>query len=217
MPKAFVTKVKPGSISEAIAFELIKKGYMVDVAPMDWDIRTDELDLSEYDVLVNTAGVTNSMMPHEWEQPHIDTIIGVNLSGAIRLTANYVFNRKDEEGESTIIHIGSLWSRKHATNGAVYCASKAGLAHFISCMGYDLNLNYGRKFTIVGIHPGNVVGTPMTSQVQANIKASRPDINVDALYNGCITPKEVAQEVIRCIGNRWLSGENIYLGGGDKR
>jgi hypothetical protein len=84
-------------------------------------------------------------------------------------------------------------------------------------MGYDLNLNYPGKFNIVGVHPGNVVGTPMTLKVQANIQNNRPDLNVEALYQGCITPKEVAEEVVNCIGRKWLNGENIYLGGGDKR
>ncbi len=215
--KAFVTKVKPGSISEAIAQKLEKEGYEVEVAPKDWDIRFDRLNLSEYDVLVNTAGITHSAPPHEWTLAQIRSLIDINLSGAIRLTTNYVFDRMEKSAESTIIHIGSLWSRKHATNGAPYCASKAGLAHYIACMGYDLDINYGGKFTIVGVHPGNVVGTPMTQRVQANIQASRPDVDIEAIYDGCITTQEVAEEVFRCIGRRWLNGENIYLGGGDKR
>lgn len=215
--KISLTKVKQGSISEAICTKLRAAGHEVFIPHRGWDIRTCKVDLSEFDVLINTAGITHSAAPHEWTDHRIQDVISTNLSGAITLTSKYVHDRRGKQGENTIIHIGSLWSRKHATNGAVYCASKAGLAHYIACMGYDLNLNYPDEFTIVGIHPGNVIGTPMSKKVISTIKESRPDMDTNALYAGCITPNEIADEVISCIGKKWLSGENIYLGGGDKR
>lgn len=220
--QAFLTKVRPGSISNAVKDLLIDKGWHTATLHESADIRMiDRLEPFEHstELMVNTVGITDAKPPGKWTYEATDRLISTNLTAAIALTSAFVRATAGSPGVKTIIHVGSLWSRKHATNGPVYCASKAGLAHYIACMGHELNLAYPGEYTIVGIHPGNVQGTPLTKRVQHNLKTDRgmTKQDIDKLYDGTITAQEVAKQIYSLIGNRWLSGENIYLGGGDKR
>lgn len=217
--KAFVTKVRPGSISEAIKNKLEDLGFMVITPDDNWDIREGYPFPDDCQVMVNTAGVTDTAKPGEWDWEKANKVISVNLTGAAVLTSDFVKATAGTPGTKTIIHLGSLWSRKHATNGAVYCASKAGLAHYVSCMGYDLNLHHPGEYTIVGLHPGNVWGTPLTRRVQDKLLMERGFTmeQVAHLYRGTIKPADIAEVAERVIGCEWFNGENIYLPNGDKR
>ncbi|MDI6840460.1 MAG: SDR family oxidoreductase [bacterium] len=216
---AFVTKVRPGSISDAIKNKLLELGYEVIVPEENWDIREGYPFPLDCKVLVNTAGVTDTAEADEWDWDKTDRIISTNLTGAIKLTSDFIRDTSRTEGTKTIIHLGSLWSRKHATNGAAYCASKAGLAHFVACIGYDAKLKFGDEFVVVGLHPGNVDGTPLTRRVKAQLRNERGFTleQVEDLYRGTITPTEIADVVAKVLGCKWLNGENIYLANGDKR
>lgn len=216
---ANITKCKPGSISWGIRDELLKAGYTTINPHESWRINEPINFHKDSEVLVNTAGVTSTGKPHEYCFEEIQRVIDVNLTGAIAITSGFVEATKGNGKSKTIIHVGSLWSRKHATNSAIYTASKAGLAHYIACMGYELNLHYPDEFTIIGIHPGNVAGTPMSVAVQKNLIEERgmTASDVKSLYKNAITPNEIGKFVLSCLNNRWLNGENIYLGAGDKR
>lgn len=217
--KAFVTKIRPGSISEAIGDKLESIGFEVITPDDDWDIRRGYKFPRDCKILVNTAGVTDTAEADEWSWEKADRIISTNLTGAIRLTSDFIRDTNGTIGAKTIVHIGSLWSRKHSTNGAAYCASKAGLAHFIACIGYDVKLKYEDEFVIVGIHPGNVKGTPMTKRIQTKLRIERnfTSEQLDDLYWEAITPEEIADVVEKVLGCKWFNGENIYLTNGDKR
>lgn len=219
MRKAFVTKVRPGSISEAIRDKLFDLGYEVVTPGDNWNILDGFKFPKDCQVMVNTAGVTDTAKPGEWDWEKANKVISVNLTGAAVLTSDFVKATAGTPWVKTIIHLGSLWSRKHATNSAIYCASKAGLAHYIACMGYDLNLHHPGEYTIIGLHPGNVQGTPMTKKVKSKLITERGFTmeQVEALYEGAITPADIADVVEKVLGNQWLNGENIYLPNGDKR
>lgn len=219
MKKMFLTKVRSGSVSDAIKHYFGMEGWELQIAPDDWDIRNPGAIDRDCTALVNTAGVTSTGDPSHWTFEQAQQIIDVNLTGAIALTAEFVRATQGTPEVKTIVHVGSLWSRKHSTNSPVYTASKAGLAHFVACMGYELNLNYPGEYIIIGVHPGNVWGTPLSQKVQQSLMYERgfTENQVKDLYKNAITPLEIADIVERMIGCRWLNGENIYLGGGDKR
>lgn len=220
MKKMFLTKVRPGSVSDAIKHYFAMEGWETQIAPDDWDIRARDAGIDhDCTVLVNTAGVTDTGAPMDWDFEKASRVISVNLTGAIALTSEFIRMTQGTPAVKTIIHVGSLWSRKHSTNSPVYTASKAGLAHYVACMGYELNANYPGEYTIIGLHPGNIWGTPLTQRVQRSLVAERgfTTAQVEELYQNTITPLEIADLVDKLIGNRWLNGENIYLGNGDKR
>lgn len=220
MIKAIVSKVRRGSISEGVLERLGEIGYSVSSFPADVDVRKDQ-DLFEGDekVFVNCVGITDNARPDEWTYDRTDELISTNLTAAIALTTEFVRKTQGTEGVKTIIHIGSLWSRKHSTNSAIYTASKAGLAHYIACIAKDLDIAYPGEYVVIGVHPGNVKGTPLTKDVQESLAVNRgfTQEEIDKLYEGTITPYELGRVISGFIGNKWLSGENIYLGNNDKR
>jgi NAD(P)-dependent dehydrogenase (short-subunit alcohol dehydrogenase family) len=203
MKKIFLTKVRPGSISDAIKHYFSLEGWELQIAPDDWDIRQNNTLIDrDCTVMINTAGVTDTATPMDWNFERANQVIGVNLSGAISLTSEFIRATQGTKKLKTIVHIGSLWSRKHSTNSPVYTASKAGLAHYIACMGYELNLHYPGEYTIIGVHPGNVWGTPLTQRVQRSLREGRgfsPE-QIEELYKGAITPLEIASIVDGMIG-----------------
>jgi len=222
--EAKVTKTRSGSISEGVMEGLVGIGYSVSSFPKHIDVRdlsqeVYELFSGEEKVFVNCIGITDNAKPDQWTFERANKVVSTNLSAAISLTSEFVRKTQGTDGVKTIFHIGSLWSRKHATNGAVYTASKAGLAHYVSCVAYDLNLAFPGEYVVIGVHPANVQGTPLTQEVQEALVYTRgftPE-QIEKLYDGCITPTEIGNEVASMIGSKWLSGENIYLGNNDKR
>jgi NAD(P)-dependent dehydrogenase (short-subunit alcohol dehydrogenase family) len=217
--KALVTKARPGSIAEAVGVALMDYGYEVTHLPVDYDLRQIDEKPPHIDwdteVLVNCVGVTDMHPINDWSFEDANRVITANLTCAIALTSRFVANTIGSTKFKTIVHIGSLWSRKSASGGAAYCASKAGLAHYVACAGSELPEGY----SIVGIHPGNVYGTPMSRRVALNLAVKRGmhPAEIDKLYECAIRPSEVGNYVLDVICKPWLNGENIYLGGGDKR
>jgi len=220
MKKAIVTKTRAGSISEGVLEALVEIGYHVSPFPPELDVReSQDVFTGEEKVFVNCIGITDNAKPDEWTYDRTDELISTNLTAAIALTSEFVRKTQGTDGVKTIVHIGSLWSRKHSTNSAIYTASKAGLAHYVACVAKDLDIHYPGEYVVIGIHPGNVQGTPLTKDVQKSLALNRgfSQEEIQALYEGAITPYELGRVTTSFIGNKWLSGENIYLGNNDKR
>lgn len=224
MDKAIVTKTRRGSISEGIMEGFVGMGLDVSSFPYHIDVRDidqegTELFSGEEKVFANCVGITDNAKPSEWTYERANQLLSTNLTAAIAMTSEFVRKTQGTPGVKTIFHVGSLWSRKHATNGAVYTASKAGLAHYVSCVAKDLDIAYPGEYVVIGVHPGNVQGTPLTQEVQEALADNRgfSQEEIDNLYEGTITPLEIGNIVSDMVGNIWLSGENIYLGNNDKR
>lgn len=89
-------------------------------------------------VLVNNAGVNIDkpfleITPDEWRR-----VLDTNLSGAFHLTqalAPHLLARADG---GVVVNIGATTGIRPRTNGAGYCASKAGLLHLTKCLALEL-------------------------------------------------------------------------------
>jgi short-subunit dehydrogenase len=183
MRKVLLTRVREESLSGRIRKIILERPELniekVDYLDKYWNIcdflsYPDNLD--EYDVVINTSGRTLSQSVLQHNQTDATAVFEVNVLGAMTLTTEYArartsYNRINNHNfPSVIIHIGSTGSRTVFTNCSAYCASKAALAHYINCAAYELK---SENVYVVGVHPGNMIGTHMTQIVQNSLKTER--------------------------------------------
>ncbi|MFJ5290539.1 SDR family NAD(P)-dependent oxidoreductase [Streptomyces sp. NPDC088348] len=88
-------------------------------------------------VLVNNAGVNRdgpflSMTAEDW-----DTVLATNLSGPFHLS-RALAPAMVEAGGACIVNIASTTAIRPRSNGANYCASKAGLIQLTKCLALEL-------------------------------------------------------------------------------
>jgi NAD(P)-dependent dehydrogenase (short-subunit alcohol dehydrogenase family) len=119
-----------------------------------------------------------------------------------------------------IVFIGSMAHSKVLNASSIYCASKAGLAHFARCAAWELT---PKGFTIGIVHPGNIEGTPMTEDTIEGIAHYRGITREEAadywasakLTDKWLKPREVADEVMHLLTSTpHHSGVQVELAGG---
>jgi NAD(P)-dependent dehydrogenase (short-subunit alcohol dehydrogenase family) len=105
------------------------------------------------DLIVNNAGVNQSMMPvAETPNEIFDQIMDVNLRGVFygcRAAARVM----REQRSGCIINIGSWYGKQGFANFGLYCASKAAVIRFTECLALEL-APYGVR--VNSICPGNM-------------------------------------------------------------
>ena len=223
--KILTTKIREGSLSQAVALRLKELGHDVYALPDGKDIRLADYfgpKVIEPDtqVLINTVGVTGNNPVGQWDIKQLDQIVSVNLTGAIMLTESFYRVTNQHPLPKLIVHIGSAGSRKVFTNCSPYCAAKAGLAHYVACAGYELREG---KFNIIGIHPDNIEGTPMTKRVKQDLLDNRgmTEEQIRKIYERAIPVERLANFIADLVNKpdcwKWMNGENFYLGAGCKR
>ena len=222
--KILLTRVRNESLSGKIV-EMLKApdNRMIDLyaLPCTWDItelNTYPSNLGEYDGIINTTGITLNEPIIKHNLYNARQVFDVNVIGAMTLTSEYAQSRIKASAEGGfIIHIGSTGSRKVFTNCSAYCASKAALAHYIQCAGYELKKN---NISVIGVHPGNINDTQMTNQVKMDLKLNRNMSNeeITKIYEDAHSVYDVALFIINLLSMPMadISGENFYMGRGWK-
>ncbi|MBT2383365.1 SDR family NAD(P)-dependent oxidoreductase [Streptomyces sp. ISL-11] len=89
-------------------------------------------------LLVNNAGINIDkpfleITPEEWRR-----VLDTNLSGAFHLTQAVVPHMLERPDGGNVINIGATTGIRPRTDGAGYCASKAGLLHLTKCLALEL-------------------------------------------------------------------------------
>jgi NAD(P)-dependent dehydrogenase (short-subunit alcohol dehydrogenase family) len=219
------------NIGAAIARDLREADFGV-VAPS-----IEVLDVTDYracddyfqqhddaDVLVLSHGQTEMAWFEDMSQEHIDQILRVNLTGSVYAIQAFVNATMDSPYRKRIVSIGSMAYRSVLNASAVYCASKAGLAHLVRCLGWELT---PKAFDIFGVHPSNTEGTPMTEHTIEGIAAYRGLDEAAAraywasikLLPGWLQTQDIAA-VVRFLVTEpaasFLSGTQIELSGGQR-
>jgi len=112
---------------------------------------------TKIDILVNNAATFTMKSFSRTSLDEIDTIIDINLKGAMYVTK---FALKNMEKGSRIFFINSVAGLEELENQSVYCASKHGLTGFAGVLGQELR---PRGIKVTSIHPGGI-DTPLWSR-----------------------------------------------------
>jgi 3-oxoacyl-[acyl-carrier protein] reductase len=102
-------------------------------------------------LLVNNAGVGQFATVEETDDQTWDDVIGTNLTAVFRLTRTAIPHLARHGGQ--IVMISSLAGQNPIAGMATYCASKAALDHFTTCLMLEVRPKGIRVTTIA---PGSV-------------------------------------------------------------
>lgn len=158
-------------------------------------------------ILVNNAGISNTVTLEEMTEDAWDLVMDVNLKGPFFLTQK-VFERMKERRDGRIVNLASIAGERGAVkSGPHYSISKAGMIVFTKVLA-KLGGEYG--ITANSVSPG-VVETDMTKSLGLSID-TYPDIYLKRLGD----PTDVANTILFLVSSlgSYLTGQNISVNGG---
>ena len=214
------------NIGARIANRLRKDGFAtIEKNKSDLDIVNgiDPLTINHSDVLILANGYTHLDWIEDYPDQEIDRVIGDSLVGSIRAAKSFVNETINDPWKKYIIFIGSMAYISVLNGSSVYCAAKAGLAHFSKCIAWELA---PKNYNVLCIHPSNTDGTPMTEETIKGLMRYRGIEREDAeKYWGASLPRkkwlqadDIGEVVSSFAGGKldYLSGGQINLSGGQR-
>jgi NAD(P)-dependent dehydrogenase (short-subunit alcohol dehydrogenase family) len=168
--------------------------------------------LGRLDLLVNNAGIAPGNPAEDATEADFDATVAINLKGtffASQAAARHFF-ANDSGGR--IVNVGSQAGAVALPGEAIYCMTKAGIAHLTRCLAVEWG---ARGVTVNAVAP-TFVHTPGTEAVLAD-PAFRADVvqRIAALHR-IGEPVEVAGAVVFLASPAasLITGETLLIDGG---
>lgn len=141
------------------------------------------------DVLINNAGLAierNTTWESEWE--HIETMIGVNVKGLLKMIKLFVPGMLERKS-GHIINVGSIAGRDAYEGGSIYCGTK----HMVEGINSALRLELvGTPLRVTLVAPGLVETEFSLTRFRGDVeKAKKPYENVTPL-----TGADIADSIV---------------------
>lgn len=172
--KAFITGAdNKNSIGQSIKDALNETGSnCVAYNDQGYDVTTvlKHGQLSTYNALIMCHGATHLDWIEDVPDEKIRQLCDVNLYGTINVTKTFVNDTIHAPVRKKIIYTGSMAYKAVLNASATYCASKAGAAHFMRCMAWELA---PKGYDVYCIHPSNVDDSPMAEETIAGLARYR--------------------------------------------
>lgn len=227
--KALVVGATPGNIGSSIARRFRKKGfYSVDeLDNRGFDI-TNERDVTgqdwgEHDILVICTGFTDLEWFEKQDASMQRKVVETTLLGPIMLASEWAGDTMDRELIKYLVFIGSMAHRAVLNGSAAYCAAKAGIAHLVECLGYELT---PKGYRVFGVNPSNTLNSPMSEATIEGLQNYRGLTRQQAeeywstglLMPDFLTKREIAETVSWLVSGKadHLTGSNLDLKGGQR-
>ena len=165
-------------------------------------------EFGKLDVLVNNAGVEVASPLEKFSDEAWQSLLEVNLSGAIAMSKAALPHLAEPGG--VIVNIASALGLGGCPGFSVYSASKAGMIGFTQSLAWELA---PRGIRVVAVAPG-LVHTPM---VHKHVDKLTPEIwkQIEACHPlGMGRPDDVAAAVAFLASSdaRWITGITLPLG-----
>jgi NAD(P)-dependent dehydrogenase (short-subunit alcohol dehydrogenase family) len=125
-------------------------------------------ELGGLDILVNSAGICLLADVDDFDRPHWDPMVAVNLTAAFEM-AHHAGQVMKRQGSGKIINIASLFSWLGGRQSPAYAATKAGIAGFTRAYCDELA---GHGVQVNAIAPG-YFATAITAATRADRAADR--------------------------------------------
>ena len=164
--------------------------------------------LGGLDILVNNAGRGDWLPLADLDRQYFDGLVGLNLWAPLRL-CQLAHPHLASGGDSAVVMIGSVDAVRPSAGGAVYGATKAGLAAVTVALAKEWRADGIR---VTQVDPG-LVDTPLAAEVVAALAESGRSINIAGRAG---RPDEVAALVhyLAAPAGRFATGVSFRLDGG---
>ena len=162
--------------------------------------------VGKVDILVNNAGVALFKQIQDVTEEEVDTLLSVNLKGAI-LCASEASKGMLSRGEGLIINISSVWGEVGGSCESVYSATKAALIGFTKALAKEVG--YG-GVRVNCVSPG-VIDTAMNARLsKEELALLQEDIPAGRIGLG----EDVAQAVLYLEEATYVTGIDLPVNGG---
>lgn len=175
--------------------------------------------LGNVHIVVNNAGIAESVKVLDMDEAHWQSHLDVNLTGTFRVTRAFLAGLV-AEGWGRVINIASTAGKVGYRYTAAYCASKHGVIGFTRALALEMA---SKNVTVNAICPG-YVNTDMASKASKNIAKKTGGTESDAMawlaqqspQNRLVEPEEVAAVAVMLAGDdaRGINGQAINIDGG---
>ncbi len=162
-------------------------------------------------VLVNNAGINRDRPFLDLSDDDWRAVLDANLSGPFYLT-RALAPAMLAAGGGAIVNIGATTGIRPRTNGANYCASKAGLLHLTKCLALELAPSIRVNCLIPGMTD--------TEELRVRFGLDDPDKLADVLaqipQRRLGTPDDLADALEYLVGpqGRYITGQKLIVDGG---
>lgn len=214
---------RKGSIGEMVKKRIIADGGQAVSLRAETDVREPIEIKRSYNSLVMCHGVTHMDWFEEIDCGTAKELFDVNLYGSFNLAQAFVQKTLNLPYRKKIISIGSMAYKAVLNGSAAYCASKAGLAHLIRCLAWELA---PKGYDVYIIHPSNVDGAPMAEDTIQGLMRYRGMSRGEAenywgdnyIRGRSLTTEEIADMVSYILNGKseYLAGSQIELAGGQR-
>lgn len=214
---------KKESIGRSIEEKLIGNGHFVFCSNEDVISGDFNFNHKGFNSLIMCHGTAHLDWLENTEDKVAKNIIDVNLYGSIRLINEFVRQTINSPTRKKIIAIGSMAYNRVLNASAAYCASKAGLAHYVRCAAWELA---PKGYDVYCVHPSNTLDSPMSEETIEGIMRYRNLSRAEAEgYWGAVLPKnsflkkdEISETIAFLLEGKteYLSGSQIDLAGGQR-
>lgn len=165
-------------------------------------------EMGGLDILVNNAGRGDWLPLPELDRRYFDGLVGLNLWAPLRL-CQLAHPHLAAGDDSAVVMIGSVDAVRPSAAGAVYGATKAGLAAVTVALAKEWRADGIR---VTQINPG-IVDTPMAAEVIRELTEAGVSVNIAGRAG---QPDEIAALVHYLVApaGRFATGVSFRLDGG---
>jgi NAD(P)-dependent dehydrogenase (short-subunit alcohol dehydrogenase family) len=185
---------------------------VADLAQVRTGVDTAAERLGRLDILVNNAGIAPGNPAEDVTEADFDATVAINLKGTFFASQAAGRHMIEQGTGGRIVNLGSQAGAVALPGEAIYCMTKAGIAHLTSCLAVE----WGRHGINVNAVAPTFINTPGTEAALAD-PAFRADVEerIAALHR-IGEPVEVAGAVVFLASPAasLITGETLLIDGG---
>lgn len=191
-------------LKNALAF----RADVSDRAQVDKMISDIKARFGDVDILINNAGIAQSILFSDVTEMDFDSMTSVHLKGTFNCTQAVLSDMIDKK-QGRIINISSMWGITGASCEVIYSMAKAGIIGFTKALAKELAPS---GITVNAVAPGAVDTDMMCKYTPEEINEFTESIPLGRLA----TTQEIAQTVLFLAGSGagYITGQVISPNGG---